>query len=404
MNNQNTVSHFVDHGSTNNVNNLKFFKLRKVILSIGIFYSIFFNYNNLFVGSNFLDGKLNLVLIFLFPMILFIVSMLFDGISIYEIIFFLLLFSICIIIGINLGSGSGFLGTFIPIPMYFFALRKIHPMDIMVSFERGICAALILTIFTYFMVDGIQVVIQDRGLTKQSLGFTLPNVLGTVSFSLISINLTKLFLNKNKKNNIIILLFLFFLLFKSGAISAWIATVTALVIALVVHSIYNKKILNIIGVLSIIFSLSVTLWFTSSTILSTSSFSNRLNEILNGRIFFSYYYMLLTPIKMFGQAINNVGAYQLGYSIRVNLDSNYLYWLLKYGVLFSILFIIYLVLLVTKSVNKDMPYLLIPIISFIIYGIVEAGQGLYYFNFTLLFSSLIFMNGNYVANRIEEIK
>ncbi|MDG4983285.1 hypothetical protein OGZ51_03880 [Lactococcus lactis] len=392
MINQNTNLNFVDFHFDSNMNYLKFIKLRKMILSLGIFYSVFFNYNNLFVGNDFLNSKLNLFLIFLFPTTLFLISIFFDKISRYETVFFIMLFIICAIISKNLGSGSGFLGTFIPIPMYFFALRRVHPVDVLQSFERGLGVVLILTILTYFLKDGVQVVIQDRGLTKQSLGFTLPNVLGTMAFSLITINLTKLFLNKDKRRNYVILFILFFLLYKSGAISAWIGTGTALVVSIIVYIVQSKKILKTVGIFSIVVSIMVTLWFISPSVLSSNNFSYRLNDVLNGRIFFSYYYMLNTPVKMFGQAISNVGAYQLGYSIRVNLDSNYLYWLLKYGVLFSILSLIYLCLIITKSVDKNMKYLLIPIISFIIYGIVEAGQGLYYFNFTLLFSYIIFLN------------
>lgn len=374
---------------------IPFLNFRRWVLCFGIFYVVFFNYNDLFNDSPFLTSPLNTAITLVFPLILFLTSVFYDRIYIYELVLFTFLIILSSIIIFTLGGGNGYIGEFLPIILYSFASRRIHPFIIVRAFTDAYWGILIGTLLTYFVFNVSQVSFLSRGLLKQSLGFYLPNVLGTVTFVLITLTLIEILTEKAKRSNFIKMGVLFILLFMSGALSAWIATTVAILCVVMLKIGKNKLLMKTISSVIILLSVLTSWWFTSSAVLNNLSLNYKLNNVFNARLFFSYYYLGQFPVKFFGQGLSKVAGFVVG-NYTVNLDNNYLYFLLKYGIIFTVLFLLFVLFTIMKAIDSDLKVLLIPILSFAVYGIVETAQGLYYFNYTLMFMGVIFLRTMYL--------
>ena len=107
------------------------------------------------------------------------------------------------------------------------------------------------------------------------------------------------------------------------------------------------------------------------------SFSNKMliffNTLLSGRFGFSYRVFSQYGVKLFGQAIeysSTLDARRNG-ELAVVVDNSYIYFLVSYGVIFTIVFLILITFEEKKLLNQSKMELALPIFSYALYSITE---------------------------------
>lgn len=383
---------------TTNRNTIK--NIRNCILTLAMSQYFIFNFSGIMLG-NFRAIVTGFALLMVFY------SIIFDRIKIIEVLIYMVLTIFIMFISYNVGLGADNDGFYAPIIMcYVFSLRNTHPIDILKSISISAWFTLLATFSLYYFgcLQNV-VILSDRGTEKISLGFNHPNSLSLIILIVISSRFSLLISNKNNFKNIksiiwwIITVGLIILSIASGGLAGLVGVAFSSLTLILIWKIKNIKILKIysIGVflLSLIFSII--------TAVMPGIYSSSLNSFFSGRLEYnSLFYHIYGFKNLFGKTILNISGSGAG-DYYLFLDNGYLYAIISYGLLFSLIVFLYYIVLMLKSIDKGLEYLLIPLVSFSVLGISQFTVTRLYC-YPLLFISILFFSKNeiYRSNTNEK--
>lgn len=342
----------------------------------------------------------------LFPFIIATLS-LFDGeINLKDIIVFILL----LILGYAIYYNSKDSNVF-RLALYIFSFRRANPIRILKDFFWISLISLISTVVFSFFGIAANLTSIDNGTVKYSLGFTQPNLLGRTVFSLLLITITLILIFELNLKGIKKFLFYFFMLilFVILYVSSSTTPIITIAVGLVLYffirkwkktgNIFLKKFIVILG-LFIMLSSFLFSFYSVFANLNQSKFWIEMNTMFTGRLQFNQEYFHNYGISTFGQfIITNTDKQSVWFDGYHFLDNAYLLSLIKFGIIFTIIQILYYFLLYAFVIRRGKIELIIPIVTLVLYGVAEQGTIYYYFNFILLFSSVFYLKKNYTKNR-----
>lgn len=274
-------------------------------------------------------------------------------------------------------------------------------------FVAQLIAFILITSFSFLgIIENYQLIRDASDQIRYSLGFNHPN---TVALKAFQISMMYVYLIKNKlrlRHCAIILLFELFVYKYTNSNTSFYLTLL-LVSLLIVYLISNKrigflsstsvwviKLLKYVGIISVGFSLYMTLNYQSSSGLvdvfgSNSTVISRFSQMY---IYFRAYDITLFGQELFyhrsGDSLSNevTGMY--------TLDNAYIYLLLGLGVIVFVLFLFLYICAIYKSIKQNNLIVLILISIYLILGLSETAMIRFTYNFTLVFLFAIVWKGN----------
>lgn len=253
-------------------------------------------------------------------------------------------------------------------------INKIVKLDLILK------VSLVLIIFILYRCDLTKVVIIDsnieRGL-RYSFGFGHPNTFGIYMFNICA---DLLYINYSKKNKwqYILIIFISYLVDKfCDSRCAFLCMIIMIILSLFTPK-KNLKIINAIYKYSFFIFLFISLGFTLAYIHNPSKILYTLNSLFSGRIslmssFYSYY-----GIKLFGNYFINYSTGKVG--IFYVLDNAYISLLVKFGLVISIILGVLFIKRIQQSIEKNEKSLMICLVVYIIFGLMENGLYLFFYN------------------------
>ncbi len=239
------------------------------------------------------------------------------------------------------------------------------------------------------------------GIVRYSYGFSHPNVLSAL-LTICTIDLIYLS-TKNKKYNIpaiiLTIISLYIVTFVTQSRSSFLMLILVVIFYFLVRKKTGEKIVSffkyliyILFPLNCILSLYITyLYYINNHI------GVELDRLLSGRLFYNSIYLTYHNINLFGNSLYFTGISAKNYYGRYTmiLDNSYVYTLLRFGVI-SIIFLSILFFLECKKLYSKKKYFLILIlVSFLIYGLFERHSLIVFYNpFLLLFGNIIHKENN----------
>ncbi|MFT9033233.1 MAG: O-antigen polymerase [Leuconostoc mesenteroides] len=364
-------------------------KLYLYSFGIGMFLIIFST--SKFKVTNNLTDNASVISLFI-AIILFFISIFYTNYFTYSEIVF-------IIVVLTIGTVTSFISKGsepFMMSLYMISSRKINPYDVLkVVFIVNV--ALFLSNYILFRA-GILLDYQNFSINKHSFGYNHPNQMGISIFSLISISMVFLYTKRTSKSliNYLILFLqvpLLVLVFLSGSRGAEIATIiTYIIFCILILTHESKKNLLIISVSVLVICLLFSLYTVGNSVNTVGSFLYTLNQLFTQRLQLNNYFYNNYGVSLFGQRVT----YNLNASLSSNyaiIDNAYIKLIINYGISYTIFYLTYIFYLVKKVILKNEFALLIPIISFIGYGVVEQGFIQYWVNFSMLFGGIFFVLG-----------
>lgn len=280
--------------------------------------------------------------------------------------------------------------------MYIVSTRKINPYKLLKTvFVVNLC--LLFINYILFKMN-ILMDYQNYSIFKHSFGYNHPNQLGVSIFTLITISIVFLYQKINKNNivkyrYILLQIPLIILLIQSGSRGAELATLVTYGMFILLLIFKNRvRIILWTSITVLLFIFSFSIYSMNDSVNTVGSFLYKLNELFTQRIQLSNYFYEKYGITFFGQKVE----YNLSANIANNyaiIDNAYVKLLVNYGLVYSFFVLMYNIVLMKKVVDQKYFSLLIPLISFIVYGGVEQGYVQYWVNFSMLFGSVFFAKG-----------
>ena len=250
---------------------------------------------------------------------------------------------------------------------------------------KGMLNIRLLTFFSIILlsllniIDNLSIAMWRNGTldVRYSLGFGHPNSLHLALFILISLYLYCKY-EKIKFIEYIFLLALNLFIYKySGSRTGFILSILLIVLTLLSE---NKKIKSILLKLPIPLLLSIVIFsFSTALLYNKIGLINKLNDILNGRIAYSNYYLTHYGLSLFGKNILN--------DKNALFDNGYIFLYIQYGII-GVLLILYILLAVCKKIKRDNDIKKnVLVIVYVIYGFTESFTPNIFMNIILLFYS-----------------
>lgn len=276
--------------------------------------------------------------------------------SIYNVMLYIGIISI-IILGISNSRSR----EFALIGLYWMALNKEDYRNVFTAFFRS--NVLILTLNAFLSIFGLYefFYVSSTGIRCLTLGFTNPNQLGSLLFSVVI--LYEILFQSSRSQQLVIEIFvgvicMFLIKCRTAGISLFsMAALSPMFERIRKKTSFKYIMLSIFPVLSII----------SIIIASVGNAGNHLSvldAVLGGRFFTWNYYFKNMPITLFGNWF---------YTSRIfALDNAYLYLLFRYGVIIYIIYGVANSYLSIKCVRQNRTVLLVAYMAFSIYGLMEA--------------------------------
>lgn len=358
------------------------------LYGIGIFLVIFST--SRFKDPNFLTINAS-VMSLIVAVILVCISLFYTRVYTYDEILF-------IVVTVILGVGTTFIsrGTEpLMMALYIISSRKINPYDIM---RVLLIVNIFLFIINYFLFKmGILLDFQNFSIDKHSFGYNHPNQFGISIFSVITILMVatynRIYQKGILKYGLLVLQApLLLLIFQSGSRGAEIATlITYLIFFVLLVANKHQNFLFLMGTFVLMGAVIFSLYTTSSSVNTVGSFLYNLNQVFTQRLQLNNYFYQNYGVSILGQKV----FYNLNATVGSNyaiIDNAYVKLIVNYGLVYTISYIGYIILIMKRVVLKKEVALLIPIISFIVYGLIEQGFIQYWVNFSMLFSGVLFYN------------
>lgn len=235
-----------------------------------------------------------------------------------------------------------------------------------------------------------------NGIMREALGFTHPNILGAILTS-TAIDLMYIYYIEQKKG-IFPIAFTLISLFIIYFIANSRASFCLLIFVFIHYMLKNKKIIMyikyfkpIITTMFIICSL-LSLYLTHLYAIN-NEFGIIADKILSGRLYFNNIYLKHHSLNLFGNILYFTGNEALMYYGRYNmiLDNSYVYLLLRFGIVITIIFALLFYFLIKKSYESKNYFLIYIILGFLIYGMFERHTFIVFYNpFLLYFVDFIY--------------
>ncbi|MBZ6001562.1 hypothetical protein [Leuconostoc gelidum] len=373
------------------INNQLFDFGRKIYLSffgIGMFLIIFST--SKFQSANILTNNANKVALFI-AIALVGISILYAKVYSRGEIYFIVTVMI-------IGTVTSYLAKGLePVMMSFYIIssRRINPYDIL----KVLFIVNIMLFITNFMLfkAGILLDYQNFSISKHSFGYNHPNQMGISVFSVITISMV-FFYQKRKSQNIIKYLLLLFqiplllLIQQSGSRGAQIATIITYLILIYLLFTRNREhsiLLFLMSISVLIVSLLFSLYTMSDSVNTVGSFLYNLNQLFTQRVQLNNYFFDNYGFNFFGQNVS----YNLTATVSTNyaiIDNAYVKLVINYGVIYTVFYLGYIIFLVREIISKKQVILLMPMLSFMVYGLVEQGFLQYWVNFSMLFGGIFY--------------
>lgn len=341
-----------------------------------------------FINNNFLTNNSN-VLAWSIGIILFVISIFYTKFYTVKEIFF-----VCVVLIVG-SSTTYFSKSSEPIMMalYVVSCRKIEPYNILkILFVVNLI--LFLTNFVLYRM-GILIDFQNFSFNKHSFGYGHPNSMGVSVFTLITISLSLLYKDYKEKKKITTWLLalqipLIALVITSGSRGAEIASlISFLFFFLILVFGENKNFLYGLVIFLLVAMILFSIITFSDSVNVVGSFLYNLNQLFTQRLVLNNYFYRIYGIPFLGQKVeyNLVPTVINSYAF---IDNAYVKSMINFGILYSILYCSYIVCLTKKIITKKELGLIIPLVSFIVYGVVEQGFLQYWVNFSMFFSGIFF--------------
>lgn len=360
--------------------------IRHIILGVTICFVLLGNAQ--FISNLTLNTQ---IVIRIVPIILFLISLFEKSISVREALNWFIIIIIALIIYYFSRDGM---------PLYLILVVFSFRHDELIGVMKIYLISNILIFIIAFILGKIGILATTTtdtisGILKDTVGFRNPNTDGMIIFTIIT---TMLSIKSRivKKNNIykillfwVLQLFLIYLLVKSGARGAEVGVILSYFIYWLNLVLNNKKLLGYISYIIIAVSLIFSYVSITSSVYTTGSLFYKLNGIFTGRIGLNYLFLNYYGVKVFGQSIH-YSTISSSTQVYWYLDNSFIKILINYGFLFFVLFISYYIFIIFLALKKKEYYLLIPLVSFFAYGVVEQALMLYYVNLTALFLGVLY--------------
>ena len=226
-------------------------------------------------------------------------------------------------------------------------------------------------------------------MIRHSWGLPHPNILGLVLFS-ICCEIFCLHYKKIKKSDILFLIVaLLISVIICNSRSAQIGIIILLICALVLPKIENNSFFkkSIVHLPIVLFAVSLVLMLIYPM---NYSWIQKINEFLSGRIFYASNFYKYYGISFFGNLFVRYGDPH-GAPWFFALDCGYMFLLIKFGILATTLFMYLLIKAIKYSIKTKKYFILIYLIPFLFYGLMENYIIYFQFNTILIYcGSLIF--------------
>ena len=233
--------------------------------------------------------------------------------------------------------------------------------------------------------------IMIRGdLVRHSWGFNHPNLFGLCIFSIGC----DYFFIKYKKTNIIDYLFfaICFIICTiiCGSRSAQIGLISVFIFSKLLPKIENKTKSNKFMVYLPAFLLLLS-YFITIIYPFNLNIINTINGILSSRIKLSYSFLSYYGINLWGHYFQYYNV-RYTYAYFYALDNAYMYMLIKYGLVLTTLIIFLFSKIIKKSIDTKNYQVLVYLLPFLIYGLMEKYLIIFQYNIVLLYgtSTLLF--------------
>lgn len=218
---------------------------------------------------------------------------------------------------------------------------------------------------------------KELNVRRMALGFEHPNSLHFAIFVVISI-----LIYKNYKHYTMTHYFVLFIgnlgtYFLTQSRTGFLVVCTLLLLSMVMNIIDLAKFKYIFLFIPLLFSflniiLSYLFTYNSSLMVS-------IDNLVQGRLNYSHYFLTNYPLSLFG---NNI-IFDTWHII----DSSYIELFVSYGLLIYGLFVVVYMLLINKAINENNKRVLLIVIAFLIYGNMEVFLPNIFKNFSLIFIS-----------------
>lgn len=349
-------------------------------------------------------------LIEVLAIIVFIVAIIQEGINLKEITLVLGLLGISLIIYLFSKNMQ---------PTYFvlvaFAFRKEAISKIIKGFFI-VYTILLFSVLFLLKMGLVSSIIQYNsisGLQKPSLGFEQANALGLVLFIVLISNLYLKSIKERTKDEKFTLrvidysfqIFLIYLLYVSGMRSAQFAVLIAYVyyfILKIKNQKSKRKIMISLTYLLTISSVLFSIFSINNQVLTQGSFWYNLDALLSYRLSMGYLYYLQSGLSLFGKPFASISTNL--YQTNITVDNVFQHALFNLGIIFCIGALIYFSLIIKKVIEKNQLTLLIPLVSFFVYGLGESSILYFYAGFIFYFAPILYQSYLDINNHQELTK
>ena len=261
-------------------------------------------------------------------------------------------------------------------------------LDKLIKFDLIIKTIVIIIIFILYK-NGLtdDIVIYRNSVRRYGLGFGHPN---TFSVYLMSICLDLLYISfKTKYKRISYLIIIFSILFISkycDSRSAIFTLLLTLILSISISLIKNKKILmNITSKLPYLFMIASFVATILYKYKNYFPFIESLNALLSNRILLMYQFYEEYSITLLGNRF--IDYHTQATSTASVLDNAYILLLTKFGIIISLIIVIALSKRIKKAYSEENIGLIVCLLSFSFFGLMENGMIVLFYNPFLLFIS-----------------
>lgn len=251
-----------------------------------------------------------------------------------------------------------------------------------------------IQIYSFISINGF-VAFGSRGnALRYALGFNHPN---TLAFMLLLIALDILYLCRNKKPiiKIVSYIFGFIMLFTIYKLTVSRTSIIILAFSLFMFIMFNFK-MDFLSIkpIKIFLSLSYFLLFIFSYFLvhlyeSGTAIGEKINNLFSTRLYLCSYYTKIFGLTLFGQRVGQGGntPLKVGDVVYYTIDNAYVWGLLTFGIITSILLGILFFFAIKKTLENKNYHLFILILTTLAYGVTEQGAIKYYINYLVVLIS-----------------
>lgn len=268
--------------------------------------------------------------------------------------------------------------------LFLIASKGIH-LDKIVKVDLVIKIIMLFTIFLLYYAGYTQQIIDytnTRGI-RYSFGFGHPNTLGVYIMGICADIAYLNFSRKKKLWYIVMIVAAIFLEINCDSRGSVACIILLLVLSFLMPKLQNNKIIK--NIMIYIFPTFMILSFVVAYIFMINSNNEillQLDELFSSRISLTAAFLKEYSIHLFGSRFINYGTGTIGTTFV--LDNAYMSLLIKFGLLVALLFIVYIPKCLKSAFNNKQYPLIICLFVFIIFGLMENGFYVLFYNLYLL--------------------